>query len=145
MGKTTDKRSKRKNSSKLTDVSCRSTLKVLVVEDHAESAEALALMLATMGHAAQVALSVHDAVLLCEREHFDLLVSDLHLGDGNGLRLMRELRAHHPEIKGIAISGDVAENVELQSCGAGFSEHIRKPFDVLHLEEIINRVVDQQC
>jgi len=145
MGKKISKRSKRNNTSRLTDTSRTSALKVLVVEDHGDSAEALALMLATMGHAAQVALSVHDAVRLCEREHFDLLVSDLHLGDGNGLQLMRELRTHRPEIKGIAISGDPAKDVALRTCGAGFSEHVKKPFDVLRLEEIINRVVDAKC
>ncbi len=134
------KHSDRKSLSSVSDPSCPRPLKVLVVEDHADSAETLALMLATMGHTVKVALSISDAVRLAQWEHFDLLVSDLWLGDGNGLHLMRELRVHQPGLKGIAISGDVAEDIELLSCGAGFCEHLTKPFDFDLFEEIITRV-----
>ena len=130
----------RKTSSELSASCPARVLKVLVVEDHADSAETIALMLVTMGHTAQVALSISEAVRLAQREHFDLLVSDLWLGDGNGLHLMRELRAHRPDLKGIAITGDSAADIELQSCGAGFCEHLTKPFDFARFEETINRV-----
>ena len=67
---------------------------------------------------------------------FDLLLSDIELPDGDGLQLMREIKASEP-IAGIAMSGFGAEEDLRQSREAGFFDHLTKPIDLSRLDNAI--------
>ncbi len=67
---------------------------------------------------------------------FDLLLSDIELPDGDGLQLMREIKASEP-IAGIAMSGFGAEEDLRQSRDAGFFDHLTKPIDLNRLDHAI--------
>ena len=67
---------------------------------------------------------------------FDLLLSDIELPDGDGLQLMREIRASEP-MAGIAMSGFGAEEDLRQSREAGFLDHLTKPIDLTRLDNAI--------
>ena len=115
-------------------------LKILVVEDHADTAHLLAQVLKIRKHAPAVAGAVAEALGLARDRAFDVVISDLSLPDGSGLDLMRQLRELQPGLKGIAMSGyDSPEDVEATRA-AGFSEHLGKPLDLNKLEEAIGRV-----
>ena len=114
-------------------------LRLLIVEDHRDTAELLSNLLEMRGHEVAIAESVKDALRLAGEKSFDLVVSDVGLPDATGYDLMRELRARMP-IRGIAISGwgrpeDIARSRE-----AGFSEHLTKPVGLQKLEQAIGRV-----
>src|SRR6185295_254111 len=85
-------------------------LRILLVEDHADTAEAIAELLRLLGHEVTVALTLSAGLAAAEESHsrgpggIDLVVSDLGLPDGNGLDLMRELAGRYG-LKGIALSG----------------------------------------
>ena len=67
---------------------------------------------------------------------FDLLISDVGLGDGSGLDLMRALLGRRP-IKGIALTGyGSASDVEATRT-AGFAAHLTKPVNFEHLQNLI--------
>ena len=114
-------------------------LRVLVVEDHADSATAIARLLRSFGYQPQVARDLKTAVELADRAPFDLLISDIRLPDGSGLDLMRQLRNLGP-IKGIAMSGLASDADYQNSADAGFSAHLGKPLDFTRLRETIDRV-----
>ncbi len=115
-------------------------LRILLVEDHADSAEILARLLRRMGHDVTHADSVSRAVEIAEREMLrggiDLLISDLGLPDGSGQDLMRILTAKY-ELKGIALSGYGMDSDLEQSRAAGFGRHLIKPIDVSLLRSAI--------
>ena len=67
---------------------------------------------------------------------FDLLISDIELPDGDGLQLMREIKASEP-MTGIAMSGFGAEEDLRQSREAGFFDHLTKPIDLKRLDNAI--------
>ena len=69
---------------------------------------------------------------------FDLLLSDIELPDGDGLQLMRELKAGRP-MAGIAMSGFGAEEDLRHSREAGFFDHLTKPIDLNRLDAAIRR------
>ncbi len=114
-------------------------LRLLVVEDHADTARVLSLLLRRAGFVVNLAHSVTAALELAEREPFDLLVSDLGLPDGTGHDLMRQLRSHRP-VPGIAMSGFGMEEDLRKSKEAGFSEHLVKPISAQKLEQCIRRI-----
>lgn len=119
-------------------------LRILLVEDHADTAEAMADLLRLSGHQVTVAGSVGEALAAAEAAGngggFDLVVSDLGLPDGSGQDLMRELVRRHG-LKGIALSGYGMEDDVQRSHEAGFARHLTKPVDRLALESTIRQVV----
>lgn len=119
-------------------------LAILLVEDHADTAEAMADLLRLSGHRVTIAGSVGEALATAEAGGngggFDLVVSDLGLPDGSGRDLMRELVRRHG-LKGIALSGYGMEDDVQRSLEAGFAHHLTKPVDRQALETTIRQVV----
>ena len=117
-------------------------LRLLIVEDHADTALLLKRLLEGSGFAVETAGSVAEALKVADSAHFDVLVSDLGLPDGSGCELMRQMRDRHP-LKAIAMSGYGMEEDVRRSREAGFSEHLVKPVDISSLERAILNLVSQ--
>lgn len=114
-------------------------LRILLVEDHIDTANTMAQLLRTSGHHVVIANSVATAIDFAAIEPYDLVLSDLGLPDGSGLDLMRELSRRHG-LKGIAISGYGMQADIEKSREAGFLEHIVKPVNIQKLEELIDSI-----
>jgi signal transduction histidine kinase len=115
------------------------SLRVLLVEDHSDTAEQLTRLLRKAGHRVSCAATVKEALARGRVGGFDILISDLGLPDGSGYDLMREL-ADAQHIPGIALSGfGMKEDVE-NSIAAGFSRHFTKPVDWQELQSEILKV-----
>ena len=112
--------------------------KILLVDDHDDTAKALARLLCMSGYSVRTATSVAGAIQLCDAHRFDLLISDIGLPDGTGYELMREL-TRRGGVKGIAVSGYEHDFAEGQN--AGFAAHLVKPVAFETLHETIQRVL----
>lgn len=117
-------------------------LRVLLVEDHGDTAATLGRLLAHSGYAVQTAESFTAALRRLEEAEFDLLISDIGLPDGSGLNLMpifAEGAAGRP-IAGIALSGFGMPEDVARSYAVGFHEHLTKPVDFALLRKSLARV-----
>jgi signal transduction histidine kinase/CheY-like chemotaxis protein len=115
-------------------------VRILLVEDHADTGRVLARLLRNAGYAVEHAESAGAALQSFEPSKFDLVISDLGLPDESGLELMKKLRAMQPELPGICLSGYGMED-DLAACrAAGFAEHLTKPVDMQRLRAAILRV-----
>jgi len=104
-------------------------VRILLVEDHADTARLMKRVLMADGHEVTLADSVAAGLTALQQRagELDLLISDLGLPDGSGHDLMRQLRAQGKSIPGIALSGfGTAADIQ-QSMAAGFAEHLVKP------------------
>jgi len=101
-------------------------MNILLVEDHADSADVLAMLLRAEGHAVKIAGGVMAATQLAAEQPFDLLLCDLGLPDGSGLDLMRQLKSRY-RIKGIALTGSAMDEDVAACREAGFDAHVSKP------------------
>jgi PAS domain S-box-containing protein len=117
----------------------KTKLRVLVVEDHQDTAKLLSRLLGASGYAVKMAHDAAAALQLAATEPFDVIVSDIGLPDMTGYDLMKEIKSRYP-IKGIAMSGFGMEEDLRKSREAGFSDHIVKPANVAQLERSIRRV-----
>jgi CheY-like chemotaxis protein len=102
-------------------------LHILIVEDHTSTNDTLARMFRKEGYDVSAAKDGATALKMAEFQRFDLLISDIGLPDTNGWTLLKELRAHQPDLRAIAITGygyvaDLERSVE-----AGFEKHLTKP------------------
>jgi CheY-like chemotaxis protein len=119
-------------------------LRILLVEDHADTAVVLDRLLRKMGHtvvrADTVAAALRAAAAEFEGAGPDLVISDLGLPDGSGLDIMRTLSASGP-VRGIALSGFGLESDIVESRAAGFSRHLVKPISIAALRTAIDELI----
>ncbi|MDX2081371.1 MAG: response regulator [Terrimicrobiaceae bacterium] len=112
---------------------------LLLVEDHADSAFFLKIILEGMNFRVLVADRVADALRIFEDQQIDYLVSDLGLPDGSGTELMEKIRAIRP-IPAVALSGYGMEGDVQRSLEAGFAIHLTKPTDVHQLTDALREL-----
>jgi CheY-like chemotaxis protein len=117
-----------------------SPLRLIVVEDHATTAEGLKKFLKAVGYEVFVATDMTSAIWLATSVQFDLLVSDLGLPDGTGWDLLKQLNAKRQNIRAIAFSAHNSPEDVKQSVEAGFIEHLSKPISPTKLCAAIQRV-----
>ena len=115
-------------------------LRILLVEDHGDTAQVMRLLLTADGHDVELAGDVTTALDLAARGSFDLLLSDLGLPDASGLDLMRELRRRGFTLPGIALTGYGREEDVRRTHEAGFAAHLTKPTGPEKLAETIAAV-----
>ncbi len=115
--------------------------RILLVDDHIDTINAVRVLLERRGYEVETANSVSDAKAVFNSGTFDLLISDIGLPDGTGHQLLSDINLDRP-IRAIALSGYGTDQDKLKSHEAGFSEHLTKPFNFKHLHEVIERVLN---
>jgi DNA-binding response OmpR family regulator len=116
------------------------SVRILVVEDDADTARMMSRLLNSSGYSTMTAGSVAEAKRLCDGHRFDLLIADLSLPDGSGADLMR-----HDENcfgKGIIVSGHDEEQKQL-GMAAGYSDYLLKPIGFDDLLKVVRRVLEK--
>lgn len=106
-------------------------MKLLVVEDEPTLRQALLRLVAQWGYAAQAAESASEALAWLELDHFDLILLDLGLPDGDGLELCRRLRqqqCHHQPLV-LMLTGRDSRGDKLAGLEGGADDYVVKPFD----------------
>jgi signal transduction histidine kinase/CheY-like chemotaxis protein len=111
-------------------------LRLLLVEDHKDTATMMSRLLRSLDYQVDVAHTVEGALATAAKQEFDLVISDLGLPDASGLDLMRELRQKY-HLRGIALSGYGMEDDVARSHEAGFVTHLTKPVDFAVLQQTI--------
>ncbi len=127
-----------KDAEKLTNAKVEALpLRLLVVEDHIDTANTLLRLLTRYGYKVQSADCVATALEVAREHPFDVIVTDIGLPDGNGVELFQQIRAEHHDtpLRGIALSGFGTEEDVARSKAAGFDDHLTKPVDFSQLHQ----------
>ena len=112
-------------------------MRILLVEDHESTRDALSHLLSKRNHVVTLAATAREARILAEKHKFDLIISDIGLPDGSGFDLMKELNARHG-LRGIAITGYGMDHDVNSSRESGFRTHLTKPVHVQALEKALS-------
>ena len=118
----------------LSDSSPRLTgLRVLVVDDEADSRELLATVLTQCEAEARLASSVDEALLTVTNWQPEVLVSDINMPVRDGFSLIEQVRGLEGEevsgIPAIALTACAGAEDRIRALAAGFQMHIAKPID----------------
>ncbi len=114
-------------------------LKILLVDDHDDTANMMRLLVERWGHHVDTAGNVSEAGRLAGLVPYDVLICDYSLPDGDGCDLLAGLLQHRP-IVGIAVTGRAfPEDIE-RSLSAGYTAHLSKPVDLEKLRKILDSV-----
>ncbi len=121
--------------------------RILLVEDHVDTARVMSKLLTRTGHRVEVAHTVADAARAADADRFDLLISDLGLPDGSGTDVVQGFRRTHGmgsaerPVGAIALTGFGAEDDVQRTRSAGFDEHLTKPVSFELLQASIERLM----
>jgi CheY-like chemotaxis protein len=116
---------------------------VLVVDDVADVAEMIALLLKHAGYKVSTADSATAALQLARERAFDLIISDIGMPEMNGYQLAEALRALgvYQNIPIIAVTGYSEYDDRGRAIQAGFSAHLTKPIDPVQLLDLMNQLL----
>lgn len=106
------------------------TIRVLIVEDEAIAAQAHRTYVGRMAEFEVVAVaeSFQEAARVLGSQPVDLVLLDMHLPDGHGLDLLRQLRATGRPYDVIAVTSARDVDVVRQSVSQGVVAYLLKPF-----------------
>ncbi|MEH2322462.1 MAG: response regulator [Nostoc sp.] len=121
-------------------------LKVLVVDDEADTRNFLSFMFEEYGAFATAVASVDEALAVLEQAKPDILISDIGMSEQDGYTLIRRLRSLEPEkggrIPAIALTAYTREEDRLEALKAGFQQHLSKPIDPTKLIAMVADVLN---
>ncbi|MBA2481166.1 MAG: response regulator [Planctomycetes bacterium] len=118
---------------------------ILLVDDEAHVSSILAEVLTENGYRVLTTASGEQAItLLSQRgDSIDLVITDLKMPGINGYELARRIRATHPDMKVVLISGHVDDTMEQERDQGGISAFLPKPFTSQVLTKTIRDVFKQ--
>jgi PAS domain S-box-containing protein len=114
----------------------RGKVKLLLLEDHADTARALSRLLENRGYRTQIAPTVAAALEAVDQTEFDLLLCDLGLPDGTGMDFIGKIRRER-KTPAIALTGFGMQQDVDRARQAGFDAHLTKPVNMQKLEATI--------
>jgi CheY-like chemotaxis protein len=115
---------------------------ILLVEDHADTRQAIRMWLELSGHSVIEANDVKSG-MAAGAGFFDLLLCDIGLPDGDGCALLQIINKNRP-ITAIAISGYCSPADIARSKAAGFAAHLSKPFNLEEFDRTLAIVASQR-
>ncbi|MDZ8187680.1 MAG: response regulator [Nostoc sp. ChiSLP02] len=120
-------------------------LKVLVVDDEADTRNFLSFMFEDYGAVTTAVASADEALAALEKAQPDIVISDIGMSEQDGYTLIRKLRSLEPEkggrIPAIALTAYTREEDRLQALAAGFQQHLGKPIDPTKLINVVINVL----
>lgn len=125
-------------------------MRVLVVEDEPDLADALARGLRRDGHAVDVALTAYDADFKLRTAGYDLVCLDWNLPDGSGLDLCRAVvggdlplfEEERPRILMLTARDDVNDRV--RGLDSGADDYLVKPFSFSELSARVRALLRRE-
>lgn len=102
--------------------------KTLIVEDEQDLLDTCARFLRQAGHTCLTARTGRDAIALIDRQHPDLVVTDLVLPSLSGLDVARHARSATPPVPVIFITAYSSNETKRAASAAGAQVFLVKPF-----------------
>ena len=119
-------------------------MKTLIVEDTEELANSLRIFLELEKNKVEVASEISEATHLVSITHFDMILLDIMLPDGDGRTFLKNLRASNNNVPVIVMTArsEISERIDLLDIGA--DDYIIKPFEFSELEARCRAVLRRQ-
>ena len=115
---------------------------ILVIDDDELVRTGLAANLERSGFQVLMAASGEEGVALALKNHVQLVLCDLVLGDLDGIDVLRRIKAQSPETSVVMITGHGTIKNALDALRSGASDYIQKPADPEEVEHRLRTVLD---
>ncbi len=109
-------------------------MRLLLVEDTFDMAEAIMIRLDRSGIACDLAKTLEEARSLLDVQRYDVIVLDLNLPDGLGTDLLKELRQKSDRTPVLVLTAEFSVDDRVSTLNSGADDYLVKPFDHRELE-----------
>jgi len=118
--------------------------RVLIVDDEADSRDALAELTQRWGYDVQTASDGSEALRRAIEWHPDVILTDLVMPNMDGLWLLRALRAELPDCPVVLLTGRGTIQTAVQAIKEGAYDFIEKPLEVPRLRIVLERALEKK-
>jgi PAS domain S-box-containing protein len=113
---------------------------ILVVDDEEEYRILTDQFLRRIGYISHTAAGASEAMETLRTQPVDLVLSDIQMGEKNGIQLMREARQVYPHLDFIIMTGHAQDYSYRNIIAAGATDFISKPFEMEKLQSKLERI-----
>lgn len=117
------------------------TAQILLVEDDDDLAELVTMHLRFQGQEVCRVASIQEAQHIYKENHFDLVVLDRGLPDGDGVEFCRSVRKGKDWTPMLMLTARDSEMDKVSGLEAGLDDYITKPFSVLEFQARVRNVI----
>jgi two-component system, NtrC family, response regulator PilR len=118
--------------------------KILVIDDEPSMRELLGIMLRKEGFIVETAESRATAAVMLTRGPVDMVITDVKLPDGDGIEILRHLRAASPETVVVVMTAYGSTEMAIAALKLGAQDYLIKPFDIEELKIVVRNALDTQ-
>lgn len=110
---------------------------ILIIDDEPDILELLEITLLRMGHSCTLAGSYQEAIKKLKNESFALCLTDMNLGDGNGIDIIHFIQEHQPDLPVAMITAYGNTETAIEAMKAGAFDYVAKPIDLPKLRALV--------
>ncbi len=115
---------------------------ILVVDDEASMREFLEVLLAREGYRVSDAKNGKQAIQMIQKTVYDLVLTDIRLGDITGLDVLKEAKKKSSDTVVVMISAYSTTEIAVEAMNEGAYDFVPKPFDNIELKQTIKKALE---
>jgi DNA-binding NtrC family response regulator len=115
---------------------------ILIVDDEPIVGERLKAFIKKDGHRSEIFVDPSAALKRLEEKDFDIVISDIRMGEIDGIQVMQKVFQKSPRTKVIMITGYATLELARESLTKGAFDFIAKPFKLREIRRTIERAVE---
>lgn len=120
------------------------TRRILVIDDEPIIQQVLSLHLRSVGYEVVCAGCAADGIRIFSSGSFNLVITDYHLPDMNGLAVLAAVKSSMPDIPVVVISGFLDADLISDVINAGAVRYLKKPFMKTELLNIVTNILQAE-
>ncbi|MEA1920145.1 MAG: response regulator, partial [Campylobacterota bacterium] len=120
-----------------------STLKILYVEDHQETRDAMMMILENTFGEVRVAVNGEDGFDKFKLEPFSLIISDINMPKLNGIEMLKLIRERDAKIPILILSAHSDPSYFIDTIHLGIEGYLLKPIEIDQFDYMITKIVEK--
>jgi DNA-binding NtrC family response regulator len=117
-------------------------VRILVVDDDRDNRDIVAENVAHWGHDVETAASGEEAISRFAAHPYDVVISDIRMGNASGLDVLKKVRAATPDAIVILMTGYAGSDTAIDAIKAGAFDYVTKPFKYEELRLSIQKALE---
>jgi two-component system response regulator HydG len=127
-----------------TTAAAAAPIKVLVIDDDAAHADAVADSLARVGYECTTATTAADGITALGRDAYEVIVTDLRMKDATGMDVLVQAKNLLPDAEVILITGHGTVQSAVEAMQQGAFNYLLKPLDLKQLRAVVDNAARNQ-
>lgn len=117
-----------------------SAAQILIVEDDATLRRALCDTIELGGYNVVDAVNGKDALVKLDRNHIDLVISDVQMDEMDGTELLQAVRRRNPTLPFVMMTAHGSVQHAVKAMRDGATDYLQKPFEAQVLLDMVSRM-----